>query len=527
MIHTHAPDEVASTFDVCIVGGGPAGITLALRLARDPSLRVCLLETGGHRFEPASQDLARGTIVGDDYMPLHESRVRALGGSTWSWGGTNTRSDPLTFGSRPWIDGAWPIGASESDRYLDEAFEMLGVTLSRRRDTDATVTALARSSVLDPTRIVPVPVHFSRPLRFGDAYRERLDALPNVDVFLHTTATALEMDEARVQAVQAQSGGRRVRIAARRFVLAGGGIENPRLLMLANVGGPTVGRYFMEHPRVRDRINVRAGNTPLHRLIGRGLDSQRRPFGRLELAAEIQRSEALLGAHFNVRFGSIGHRGPHWSSVRRLLQASRAPWNESPYFHDAGGGRMGRRSSDVATAIRRPDRSTIGLIGSLVRHPALHRFLEIWTTVEQAPDAENRIALAADRDAVGMPRVELHWRVGATETRTYEGAQQIVLTELGKLEPGLCQAPRDEVPPWPGSISGNWHHMGTTRMHDDPGQGVVDRDCRVHGLGNLFVAGSSVFPVGGSTSPTLLIVQLAMRLADHLAAESSSSTTVS
>jgi choline dehydrogenase-like flavoprotein len=526
MIHDRAPDGATLTADVCIVGSGPAGMALAFRLARDPRLRVALLESGGQRFEAAAQDLARGDVAGHAYMPLHESRVRALGGSTWSWGGTNTRMDPLTYEPRSWVDGAWPIPSSATDAYLDEALELLGVGPAERAATDAAVAELGRKSGLDPSCIAPVPVYFSRPIRFGEIYRRQLACLPNVHVYMHTTVTSLEADGGRIVAAHAMSDGRPVRIEARAYALAGGGIENPRLLMVSEMGGPAVGRYFMEHPRVRNRYSVRAGDTPLHRLIARGLHSQTLPFARLEPTGDLQRREQLLNAHLNLRFGSIGHRDPHWSSVRRLLQASRRPWNESPYFHDAGGGRMRHRSSDLGTALRRPDRSAIGIVGSLVQHPALHRFLEIWTTVEQAPDPENRIELLTVRDAAGMPRVRLHWTVGAAETRTYERVNRLVLMELEKLEPGLSDTPPDEPDAWPDQISGNWHHIGTTRMHDDPARGVVDRDCRVHGIGNVYVAGSSVFPISGSTSPTLLVVQLAFRLADHLSGELASSTTV-
>jgi choline dehydrogenase-like flavoprotein len=110
----------------------------------------------------------------------------------------------------------------------------------------------------------------------------------------------------------------------------------------------------------------------------------------------------------------------------------------------------------------------------------------------------------------------LLWSVGEAEERTYRRGLAIVLAELEKLEPGLSQEAFDEADPWPDQIVGNWHHEGTTRMNDDPNRGVVDRKCRVHGMSNLFVAGSSVFPVSGSTSPTITILQLALRLGDHL-----------
>jgi len=96
---------------------------------------------------------------------------------------------------------------------------------------------------------------------------------------------------------------------------------------------------------------------------------------------------------------------------------------------------------------------------------------------------------------------------------------EILLDELERFEPGIKTSCIEEGDLWPSRMIGTWHHIGTTRMHDNPRFGVVDGQCRVHGVGNLFVAGSSVFPVSASTSPTVTIVQLSLRLADYLLQE--------
>jgi choline dehydrogenase-like flavoprotein len=129
----------------------------------------------------------------------------------------------------------------------------------------------------------------------------------------------------------------------------------------------------------------------------------------------------------------------------------------------------------------------------------------------------NRIELLEARDALGMQKVRLHWTVGEAEERTYRRGLQLVLAAMEELEPGISSACLDDHDPWPSELEGTWHHMGTTRMDDDPTKGVVDGDCRANGLDNLYVAGSSVFPTSASLAPTLTIVQLSLRLADHLA----------
>jgi choline dehydrogenase-like flavoprotein len=132
------------------------------------------------------------------------------------------------------------------------------------------------------------------------------------------------------------------------------------------------------------------------------------------------------------------------------------------------------------------------------------------------PRRDNRVVLGKARDELGVPRVELRWTLDEAEKRTYYRGRELVLEELDRLMPGLSQHRLEDPEPWPDGILGTWHHAGTTRMHDDPRQGVVDRNAKVHGIDNLFIAGSSVFPTSGSTAPTLTIVCLALRLADHL-----------
>lgn len=507
-------------FDVCIVGGGPAGIATALRVAQRTDLRVCLVESGGDRFDPETQELARAESDGLDYYPFHETRVRALGGSTWSWGGICTPLDPMAFESRPWIpNGGWPLPRSTFDAYLDDALSLCGITPEARAETLAVTDATFDEAALDRRRVAPVPVSFSRPLRFGPTYRAELDAQPNLVVRCQSTVTRLVVDGDALRAVEGIGPGRQpFRIEAQTFVLAGGGIENARVLMVAGLGGPAVGRYFMEHPRVGNRYHVRSGDTALGRLVGGGAAGTLR-FFRLSVADVLQRSDELLNYHANLQFGYVGQRSRQWPAVRRLAIVMRPPWNESPYFQDAGGGKLHFRLADLGTAMRRPDMSALSAIAAVTEHPSLRRYLEIWSAIEQVPEARNRLELAATTDAFGVPRVRLHWTVGEAEERTYRHGLATLVSELERLEPGISKAALDEPEPWPDQLIGNWHHEGTTRMHDDPSLGVVDRDCRVHGLRNLYAAGSSVFPVSGSTSPTVTIIQLALRLGDHLATE--------
>lgn len=495
--------------DICIVGGGPAGIALALRAAREKTIGICLLESGGLSFEDGVQQLAHAEAVGAPTPSFHESSIRALGGSTWSWGGNCAPLEDSVFEERPWLPASgWPFRRDELDRYRMDALELCGIPRDRADDS----VARQLVSTGDDAPIVFEPVYMSRPLRFGAAYRQKLAASSNVRVYLHSTITNVEATGDRIAAVNGWSGGRPIRVVAREFVLACGGIGNARLLLASGLGGDLVGRYFNDHPRVVDRVRVRPGRTGLWRMLTGDRGRRSTPVG---LGLRIQRSEHLLNWRAAMTLRYAAQTGSTWGAVRRLAIALRQPWNESPYFQDAGGGRLRLTTRDVAAALRRPHRALIAGASAVVPHPALVRWLEISSALEQAPDPASRVELMSERDPLGMPRVRVHWKIGELEARTYSRARELLLAHLSRLEPGIATR-RLTTDSWPSGVTTTWHHLGTTRLATSPADGVVDADCRVHGLANLYVAGSSVFPTSGAAAPTLTIVQLALRLADHL-----------
>jgi len=522
------PDGSDMAADVCIVGGGPAGISLALRLGETINCRVVLLESGGLTFEPASQALARGETAGLPYYPLHETRVRMLGGSTQSWGGVCTPLDSLAMEARPWIPGnGWPFPEGTLEPYLGGALERCGITPAARVADEATHVRRLANWPLDTGRVEPVLVHFSRPIRFGTHYRNTLASQHRIAVHFHSTATELVAGDGAdgiTQVVVRCLGGPTYRVRATVFVLAGGGIENARLLLASRnrytdgVGNARgmVGRCFMEHPRVATRYRVQSGSTALGRLVGGGAAGTLR-FLRVQIAPEVQRREQLLAWHANLYAGYAGQDSPAWPSVRRIAIATRSPWRESPYFQDGGGGRTRLRSADVGAVLRHPVDGVLGALGAVVGPAPLRRWLEIVDSVEQVANPANRIELTSERDALGVPRVRTTWHVNEEEERTHRRALELLLAEFERIEPGISGTRMDDGDPWPGEIVGTWHHVGATRMSADPASGVVDADAKVHGVDNLYIVGSSIFPVSASTSPTIAIVQLAHRLGDHLA----------
>jgi choline dehydrogenase-like flavoprotein len=512
------PAGTAVEADLCIVGAGPAGISLATNYANQSGLKVALIESGGMEFDAATQELAHSDVVGQEYFPMKETRLRVFGGSTLSWGGIGGEFTPLDFEERSWVPhSGWPFSKDDLQPYYKWAMKVA------KMDPD-TVDA-------DPDDAPPAEgtrwsnVLFSAPTRFGKVFRDEMEQSQSITVYLNSTVTKVELhpDGGHVDGLQLSClNGNSYRVVAGTYVLAGGGIENARMLMISNdvatsgIGNEhdLLGRYFQEHPRLHDRYRLPQGTKALRRRVQGAAGTLR--FSRVMVTDETQRKEKLLNYFANLSFGYLGQDAPQFDALRRIVNASRKPWSDSPYYQDIGGGPNRVRWQDVKTVLKRPDQAFISAVGAQFQPNMTRRWLEIQSSVEMLPRPENRIVLVNEKDAFGIPLVRLEWSLHADEERTYRRGLEIILREMERLEPGISQNRIDDPDQWPNLALGTWHHIGTTRMHEDPKLGVVDADCKVHGVDNLYLAGSSVFPTGGVSAPTLTIVALSLRLYDHL-----------
>lgn len=507
------PDGTVVDADVCVVGGGAAGIALALRLVGS-KLRVAVLEAGGTTPEAETQALYDGENVGLPRHPLDATRLRYLGGTTNHWTGICGALSARDFRRRPWIPlSGWPTGPETLAPYYPDALALCGL------DRDALALDLAGAlgrplPATDPEKLTPFLLHYSPALRFGTAYRAALESARDVEIVLHANVTEIQAsaDASRVESVAFRTlDGRAGRARARAYVLCCGGLENARLLLLSDGvergglgnGRDMVGRCLMDHPFVRTGEVVEIGDAPLGALYSDFEREGRRYRPAIALGEALERERELTGCAAYL-WRSDDHRSDATRAARRLLDAL------------TGSGEPADLAHDVAAVAR----DLGGLTGDVFGEPAGPRppRLEILCLVEQTPVRESRVALSDRHDALGLRRVLVDWRLGEQERRTLETMTETIATELGRLGLG-----RGRVAHWlaehegfgPGPLDYN-HHMGTTRMSDDPATGVVDGNGRVHGLANLYVAGSSVFPTCGVVNPTLTIVALALRLADHL-----------
>lgn len=456
---------------VCITGSGPAGLSLALQLERH-KIPCLVLEAGGFEYSAANQDAYRGEVVGDSYFDLSHARLRYFGGSSGHWEGWCRPLSAIDFEPRPGVaHSGWPISKPHLDPYAKQTERILNI---------------APLPAAVPVSKDLREIHFqisNPPTRFGQKYRKHIEGSALIGLLCNSPVVDIVPSGNRIDHVLVRRSANEPaqKIAAWAFCLCTGGIENSRLLLWANQlhqagvvpNAQTLGRYWMEHP---------------HFGVG----------------------EAILEGFVRMRVqGGMRFYAP-----------------SAGYLRQHGGGNFGLRllvGQNLAKALIKDglcyapeifSEYASKLDAGLVCAARLHL---AW---EQVPDANNRIELDTELDTTGVARSKLYWRKSAEEMRTARTAITLFSQWLARSNQG-----RVKVAPWlalgrdfpsDDELAG-FHHMGGTRMASIPAAGVVNSDCRVFDVDNLYVGGSSVFPTGGHANPTYSIVQLALRLGDHLA----------
>ncbi|WP_297975814.1 GMC oxidoreductase [uncultured Amaricoccus sp.] len=491
----------ARPFDVCVIGAGPAGITLARRLAAR-GLAVALMEGGGLEWSEESQDIAVGESVGLTYPDLDAARVRAFGGSSGHWNGLCRAFEAADMRPRPQNPSSgWPIGREDLDPYQAEVAEILDLVPAY--DDAAPATPIPPEDGFEQVWYLR-----SAPTRFGEKYLDEITSAPRIALGVHANLVDLRLDDGLTSVTRAVfraygAADPGFTVTAQSYCLCTGGFENPRLLLNfdsqipGGIGNQNdlVGRFFCDH------LRMEVGEV----IMSAVPEAEVRFFTPTEdFLAERQTLKIVLHLDY--------YRRKPLSLPKELARSVQCtlPFGE-------------RLAEAVTGDVLHCDRGGVeDWLAS--RDPEANPWGRVVVNSEPALNPESRITLSDARDALGLRRTRLDWRTLPIDDRTIRESTLAFaghLADRGEGRMRLYDTALAEQPiraTEPEQRLNGWHQMCTTRMSDDPKTGVVDRNCRVHGLANLYIGGSSVFSTPGFQNPTYTIVQLALRLADHLAA---------
>ncbi|MFD2741002.1 FAD-dependent oxidoreductase [Sulfitobacter aestuarii] len=517
------PEGETIDVDLCIVGGGPAGVTLALELAGTP-LRVALIESGDLFYEDDTQELYAGPNLGFQYDPLDEARLRFLGGSSNHWSGHCMRLARVDFEKRDWMKwSGWPIGYDDLEPYYDRAQPYFELHEERPYDIDYWAKRLGYDLLdLDPDLLSNVSINSSPPTAFGFVYEDALRQAENVTVYLNANVLDIETnaEASHVTGLDiACIDGPRLRAEARRFVLCMGGIEIPRLLLLSNKVAPRglgnqndlVGRFFADHAAIRPAMRVllnKSGPDPIFYNEPHWLDDIGGMFPAVVSSDELLRREKIAGFVFHVFADTYS---PGELSLRKLIRGA-LQGEDVPYL-----------STQVSNVLTDMDGALNGVwrkVGDPSDTLIDRNWVTPWLGFECIPNYDSTVHLVDETDRFGQRRIALDWQVTEQEMHTVKRATEIFSREISRKGIGRVwsEVPREDYD-WPSYVARGKHHCGTTRMSDGPKTGVVNADCRIHGMENLYISSCSVFPTNGYATPTLTIAALSIRLADLFRAE--------
>lgn len=490
--------------DICIVGAGAAGISIAREWINTP-YKIILLEGGGFDYDEKVQELYDGKLTGQKYYPMMSSRLHYFGGTTGHWGGLCSQLDEFDFQKRDWVpESGWPINRKDLEDQYQRAYQILDLEAQifdkeywKKTNPDALTFPFQKSVIYNKV------YQASLPTRFGQKYKDLITEAPNI--FLHTYANAVEIESnaenTTINSIKIKNyAGKTHQVKAKRYILACSALQNARLLLSSKNSNPQglgnnhdlVGRYFMEH------LEIKTGEVWLNQSNALKLYSwkSRR---RVELALSALKQKELKILNGSISLSEL--------MLQKKTKASINVWSEKDP----------RKSLDqfVKFASQAYHKTRMERLFASSSPNAYG----MYTRMEQSPNPSSRVILDTELDSLGMPKVILNWDFNEIDKKSIREinkcvGQQFGLAGIGrtKIYDFLWDDNDDSMT----NVSGGWHHMGTTRMSEDPKRGVVDKNCKVHSFNNLFVAGSSCFVTSGATPPTLTVVALSLRLSDYL-----------
>jgi choline dehydrogenase-like flavoprotein len=511
--------DISPQADICIIGGGIAGLVLADSL-RGSGLQVSLLEAGGLSLEPRSQDLYAADMIGQPHSGTTDGRFRILGGSSTRWGGQILPLANQDFSQRSHVpDSGWPIVPKDLEPYYAQVEEILGV--NHLPFTSDLLTHLPQPHPKNLQN--DLQMRFSKWAPFNRrnlaiTLGRRLQGAPNTQIFYHANVSLIQLHPQghRVDWVEAKTyEGRNVRFYAKQFIICAGTIETCRILLMSNnihnegIGNhrDLVGRYFHDHLSM-----------PAARILPQSRQAFLEHFAPWFLGRTRHTLKIESTAKFQLHTGSLNSMGHFvfetppdtaFSLLKQFLQQKQG---------------KDKSQSSVPNISVLPNEllDLINLAGQATlkkrRWSPSRASLMLYIDCEQQPNPHSRIKISHDRDALGLPKTVVDWRWGEPERHTIQTYQKLFKEQWGGWKMGLiewlCNLEVDSD--WKERINDIYHPMGGTRMSFNNTEGIVNPDLRLHDVANLYVASCSIFPTGGSSNPTMTLMAATLRLAEHL-----------
>jgi choline dehydrogenase-like flavoprotein len=532
-------------YDLCVVGSGPAGMTVTNELARS-GLRICVLESGKLKHTRHGDVLRQ--VVSEGIRIKDYSRERVLGGASTTWAGLSSPLDAIDMEPRPSVRySGWPIARADLLPFYEEASERYRFPPLAFFGPEGFGALKAKGDLQPNWRQVDEKVFLAcaEPQNFGREFRKVFD-LPEIDLYLDATLLRLECesDESRVKScVVRTQGGREIRVRAKAFVLATGGIENARVLLCSRDKCPEglgndhdqVGRFLMNHPKnYNGTITLDRPVEELPYYFG-CLYEGFAGYAGLRLTETTQGARDLMNSY--VRLEPMFPWSDSQGVEALVLIVKRTQFILKSFKARAKGKVVSLRDysetgddSDLQNE-RKSFLEWLGLSlkiltdGRKVAHYLYYRLVSrkkpkirtarLRNFMEMEPAPENRVTLSDKCDVYGQPMPLVRHQSTPLDRRSLIALHDVLAAEVVSEGLGTLATQLEREDPWP-ILQDASHHMGTTRMGSDPRTSVVDPDCRLHGTPNVFLAGASVFPTSGCANPTFTIVALAIRLARTL-----------
>ena len=507
--------------DICIVGAGAAGITIAKEFI-GTRYKVLVLESGGFEREAQTQELYDSEVVGLPHVSIHDGRIRILGGTTTLWGGQALRFDAFDMQHRSWVpQSGWPITPEVLGPYYKRAEQVLQLG-PRISYGELCSTFRVEPPAFDPAKLYMECSQWSPKPSIGATYRDQLKLAQNLTVLLHANVTSIVTNGTAtlVEKIEFTTlTGKKGTAKARFYVVCCGGIETARLLLVSDriqkqgLGNDhdLVGRYFQEHIHIRFGDLVPVSRELLQNVFESFYVRGLKYFPLIALTKKIQVEKQLLSIHGSAIFDDDPDSG-----VTALKQLFRILVRKGGATRDEVRRFAGNALTNPADLFRIGYRFYVKRRSGSPSQGSVY----LGAQAEVAPNPQSRVLLSDSVDRLGMRKAILDWRLSDLERRTLSEYIRIVAGEFRRIGLGsfdLKQAQILEDPlRWVYLAHDSAHHMGTVRMHNTPQFGVVDPNCQVYRVENLYIGSSAVFPTSARSNPTLTILALCLRIADRL-----------